>query len=311
MKSITEIKNFEGKKVFVRTDWNIPDLEDTDRLDTSIPTIKYILDNGGKVVVASHLTEGGESLDPIIKFARSKYPILEDVEILENLRLNLGEEANSEEFARELASKADMYVNDAFSASHRSHASVVGVPKFLPSYAGLQFMEEYKHLAKALDPEHPFLFILGGAKFETKVPLVEKFLISADDIFIGGALAGEAFQNKVIANNPKVSFPVGDIAALDSNEETLEVLKSKIEKAKFILWNGPVGKYEDGYTEGTKRIAQMIADSGATSIVGGGDTLAAIRELGIKDKFTFVSLAGGAMLDFLADGNLVGIEALG
>ncbi|MEK7117220.1 MAG: phosphoglycerate kinase, partial [Patescibacteria group bacterium] len=172
----------------------------------------------------------------------------------------------------------------------------------------------------AFNPEHPFLLILGGAKFETKLPLVKKFLNIADYIFIGGALAQKALEIESLTQNPKVILPVGDLSALDVNQETLVLLKSKIENSKFVLWNGPLGKYEEGYKEGTLRLTQMLVDSSAPDfakatpgkkvIIGGGDTENVIDELNISHKFFFVSLAGGAMLEFLANGTLPGIEAL-
>ncbi len=319
MKLITEVKNFEGKKVFVRVDWNVPfdkeknEPSDTSRIEVSLPTIEYIKKHNGIPLVASHFGREGDSIMSVVDFAKRNFAVLsEGVEFLENLRVDKREEENNFEFAKELAGKADYYVNDAFSVSHREHASVVGVPKFLPHFAGLRFLDEVKNLSRAFEPEHPFLFILGGAKIETKIPLIERFLELADSIFIGGKLAAEA-ESLEIAKNPKIFFPHGDIEALDVDQETIESLKSKVASSKFILWNGPVGKYEDGYDWGTKEIAKLVASTsknGAVTIVGGGDTEAAITELDIEDQFTWVSLAGGAMLDFLAKGALPGIIAL-
>ncbi|MCX6731896.1 MAG: phosphoglycerate kinase, partial [Candidatus Parcubacteria bacterium] len=216
----------------------------------------------------------------------------------------------------------DIYVNDAFSASHRKHASIVGVTKYLPSYCGLLFEEELKNLSAVFKPSHPFLLILGGIKFESKLGVLNKFLTIADKIFIGGALAVRALRMP-IAKNSKIIFPAGDPAALDANAETLKILKEKIEKAKFILWNGPLGDYEKGFEIGTIQIAKTIASSAppaspakrggqaAKSVIGGGDTIAVIRKAKISlNRFSFVSTAGGAMLEFLAKGTLPGIEAL-
>src|SRR3989344_3666026 len=256
MKSITEIQNFEGKKALVRVDWNVPmtengEVSDASRIENSLQTIEYIKNNGGTPVLMSHFGREGQSIQPVIDFAKKNYSVFEDgVEFLENLRMDKREEENDEEFARELAAKADIYVNDSFATSHREHASIVGVPKFLPSCAGINFMKEVKALSKAFDPEHPLLFILGGAKLETKLPLLEKFLDIADKVFVGGLLAAEVYENTEIKDNPKVIFPIGDIKALDINQETLDVLKSEIEKARFILWNGPLGNYENGFTFG-------------------------------------------------------------
>jgi phosphoglycerate kinase len=321
MKSIEEAEIKEGTRVLVRVDWNVPvngldEVVDGSRIEFSLKTIEYVKNKGGVPVVASHFGREGDSIGPVIDFAKEKYMVLtKGVEFLENLRVNPGEEANSEEFAKELSAKADIYVNEAFSASHREHASIVGVPKFLPGFAGLRFLEEFEKLSEAFNPEHPFFLILGGAKFETKLPLVEKFLSIADDIFIGGALAAKASemsdsQGLPITDNPKIILPVGDIAALDANTETLEIIKEKIAEAKFILWNGPLGNYEKDFVAGTVALARMLAESDAKVMVGGGDTLATIKDLKIENKFYFVSTAGGAMLNFLAKGTLPGIEAL-
>ncbi len=321
----------------VLVDWSEPVVDgkigDTSRIDSSIETIQYILDRNGSVEIVSHFGREGESLKPMFDYFSANYSHIfkkaifladpfdhdgrnqiqilgpGDIAVFDNIRKWPEEENNDAEFAEKLAKLATMYVNEGFSVSHREHASVVGVPKFLPHYAGLHFLKEVENLSKAFEPEHPFLFILGGAKFETKLPLVEKFTTLADSIFIGGALAKEAALMEV-AKNPKVIFPVGDIAALDANTDTLELLKEKISQSKFILWNGPLGKYEEGYKSGTEELLKILADSSAITVIGGGDTLVLINELGLKDKFSFVSVAGGAMLDFLANGTLPAIEAL-
>lgn len=318
MKSIKEVKDFKGKKVLLRVDWNVPfedgKVVDDSRIVASIETIEYILNNNGKIVLMAHFGREGDSMDPVFEYAKIRFPILNsNVEFLPNLRIDSREEENDKDFAKELADRGDVYVNEAFSVSHREHASVVGVPKLIKErYAGINFINEVNNLSKAFKPPHPFLFILGGAKFETKLPLVEKFLSIADHVFIGGALAVKGSQMEV-SKNPKIFLPLCDYAALDADLPTVNMILEKAKSSKFILWNGPLGKYEDDYTEGTKALAQGLAelhDSGVEAIVGGGDTLAAIKELGIEDKFTFVSTSGGAMLDFLANSTLPGIEAL-
>ena len=290
MKSIEEANIGKGTRVFIRVDWNVPmtdagEVADASRIEATLKTIEYIKGKGGTPIVASHFGREGDSLEPVINFAKENYKILaEGVEFLENLRKNKGEEDNSENFAKELAGKADIYVNEAFSVSHREHASVVGVPKLLPHFAGFRFLEEFRRLSEAFSPEHPFLLILGGIKFETKLPLVEKFLDIADDIFIGGGLAAKAAE--MIENSPtslklrgtsKIIFPVGDIAALDANTETLEVLDEKIKSARFVLWNGPLGNYEKGFVAGTVALARMLSESEAKIMLGGGDTLAVLK----------------------------------
>lgn len=344
MRSIKEANIVEGTIAMVRVDWNEPverlganpkDVKvlNTSRIEASAETINFILERGGKVIVISHLGDGTDSLEPIVEEAkrifkkRNIYFIKDpwnqsssdgkfafdhlkpgEMAVFENLRFWM-EKENDEAFGNRLAAFADIYVNDAFSASHRKHTSIVQLPNFLPAFAGLRFLEEYEKLSEVFHAEHPFLLILGGAKFETKLPLVEKFLKSADNIFIGGAMAKHAFDLP-IASNSKIIFPAQNYEDLDANTDTLSLLIPKIKEAKFILWNGPLGNYENGYKDGTLSLARMLADSRAKVIVGGGDTITSIKELGIKDKFYFVSLAGGAMLDFLASGTLPGLEAL-
>lgn len=300
IKSVLDCKDLQGKRVLVRVDWS--DGEEFN-IRASEATLKYLFDSGAKkIMLATHI-DARNSKD------LSQY-VPEGTEILPNLRADHREEANSEDFARELASRADIYVNEAFSVSHREHASIVGVPKLLPSYVGIRFMEEVENLSKAFNPPHPFLLILGGAKFETKLPLVERFLNIADKVFIAGAMAAQV--PKTLSQNPKIVLPVGDITALDADKNVIAQLRFMIDDASFVLWNGPLGKYEEGYKEGTLQLAQILATCGEHSrtIVGGGDTLAAIAELNLLDKFSFVSTGGGAMLDFLATGTLPGIEAL-
>ncbi|MFH0804476.1 MAG: phosphoglycerate kinase [Candidatus Zambryskibacteria bacterium] len=317
MKSIEEANVKKGMRVLIRVDWNMPTDEagtilDASRIEVSLPTIEYVKNKEGIPIIASHFGREEDSMEPVIDFAKKNYKVLaEGVEFLENLRKNSGEENNNENFARELTNKADIYVNEAFSVSHREHASIVKAPEFLPHFAGFRFLEEYKRLSEAFNPEHPFLLVLGGVKFETKLPLVEKFLEVADYIFIGGALAVKASEMS-IANNSKIIFPIGDYAALDANAETLEILAEKIKEAKFVLWNGPLGDYEKGFVAGTVALSRMLAESNAKIILGGGDTLVLLKPE-IKKQISphgFISTAGGAMLEFLANGTLPGIEAL-
>ncbi len=254
-----------------------------------------------------------------------------DVIILENLRTNPGEEKNDKNFAKKLASRGDIYVNEAFSASHRNHASIIGLPKYLPSYAGLLFEKELKNLGKAFKPKHPFLVILGGIKFESKLGVLDRFLKIADKIFIGGALANNFFKLQGInigkslfdknisvkkyLKNKKIILPVDvrrkNNMILDIGPKSIAELLRLIKKSKFILWNGPLGNFEQkGFSTGTDMVVRCIAQTPAISIVGGGDTIRALTEAGAIDGFSFVSTAGGAMLTFLAKGTLPGIEAL-
>jgi phosphoglycerate kinase len=337
--SILEAGNLEGKKVLVRVDWNVPIenglVADDFRIKKSLPTIEYLQKAGAKIILISHFDLDTASLRPVYEYAKVFLPLTfeteSDLMLLENLRMDKGEKENSRDFAVKLASGVDMFVNEAFSESHREYASIVGLPKLLPSYAGLQFNEEVKQLSNAFYPKHPFLFILGGAKFETKFPLLDKFLNIADNIFVGGALANNFFKEqgqnvgsslvsegdfylKEKLQSGKIILPtdttLDGTRIVDAGPKTIESLKSKVESAKFILWNGPLGEFEKGFKTYTLELAKLIANSNAETIVGGGDTLSAIKELGLLDKFSFVSTGGGAMLQFLATGTLPGIEAL-
>lgn len=307
LKSIIKEGTLKNKRVLIRVDWNVPldggRVRDDYRIKTSLPTIEYVRNVGAKVIVATHLEPPGVSLKPLFDYVPT------GVELLGNLRDESGEIANSAVFAKKLAGLADIYVNEAFSVSHRKHASIVRIPRMIPAYAGLQFVKEVEELSRAFHPPHPFLLVLGGAKSLTKLPLLEKFTDIADSIFVGGALA-KAVSETLLARNAKIIFPIGAVTALDANPETLALLEQKILDSKFIIWNGPLGNYEQGFKKGTLGLAKMLSESGKQVIVGGGDTLAVIKELDILDKFSFVSSGGGAMLDFLATGTLPGIEAL-
>lgn len=370
MRNITEIKDLKNKTVLVRVDFNVPiqngKVEDDFRIKKALPTIKFLQKKGAKIILVSHLSNGGETLAPIYKvlnkFTKTTFipeitgpKVSEmvramqsgDIILLENLRNDAGEQAGSKMFALELSQLADIYVNDAFPVSHREDASIVLLPKLLPSYAGLQLAEEVKNLSHAFSKiKHPFLFILGGAKFSTKMPLIEKYLKLADHVFIGGALAHDFFKAKgyevgnslideekyditEVLKSKKLILPTDVLVQsgnklinkkademekheiiLDIGSETIENLATIIQKSKLILWNGPLGKYEDGGAEGTKEILKLVAVSKAETIIGGGDTVALISELKMEDKFSFVSTGGGATLDFLVNGTLPGIKAL-
>ncbi|MDO8430367.1 MAG: phosphoglycerate kinase [Candidatus Taylorbacteria bacterium] len=352
IKNIKEVENLDGVRVLVRLDLNVPiengHISDDFRIRKALPLINYLSEKGAQLILISHIeTKEKPTLEPVAKhlnkigvecfFEKNYKKVLHNkhkIILLENLRENPGEKENDKKFAKELSSLADIYVNEAFSVSHRCHASVCAITEFISSYAGLQFVEEVKHVSLAFKPDHPFLFILGGAKFDTKLPLIEKFIDTADKIFIGGALANDFFKvqgkdignslvseaipdlNKFI-NNQKLLLPIDsikkDTAIMDVGMKTVEMLRQEIDKAKFILWNGPLGAYEIGYKASTLLLSEMLAEAtkrGVKTIVGGGDTLATIAELKLEDSFTFVSTGGGAMLDFLAKGTLPGIEAL-
>ena len=357
--TLPSVKNFDpkGKRVILRVDFNVlfgnGRMEDLYRINKTIPTIEYLREKGAKIILISHLSAGKNgSLSLVADYLNSKASFqikfikekniseikkeiaeMKDGEIvlLENVRKHKGEEDNDPEFAKSLSELGDVYVNDAFSASHRNHASIVGLPKLLPSFAGFLFEEEVKGLQSAFSPEHPFLFIVGGIKMETKLGVLDKFISLADNIFIGGALAngflkakgfdiGDSVTSEKMPidkylDHPKVIFPEDvrkkDDKIYDIGEKTIIKLLPFIQSAKFILWNGPMGNIEEGdFDKGTKIIAEAVAKSKAKTVVGGGDTVAVINEMGLLDKFSFVSTAGGAMLEFLATGTLPGIEAI-
>lgn len=368
MKRITEIPSVEGKRVLVRLDLNVPieegRIQDPFRIDRAMNTVEYLLDKKAKVVVISHMSDSKGTLLPVYEYLKTKVPItfvpdlLSDdahalagsmaegsVLLMENIRRSPLEEANDDAFSKHIASFGDFYVNDAFPVSHRAHASIVGVPKYLPSYAGFQFLLELDGLTPALSPVSPSLAIVGGAKLVTKVKLIETLLSKYDKVFVGGAIVNDFYKAKgyevgkslvsgadhakSLLLNPKIILPdelivvnelgsretisteVGaDDVIIDISPTAIEKLKEEIGKANTILWNGPMGNFEKGFRSGTDELAKLIGDSGARSMVGGGDTLSSIQSLNLMDKFGFVSTAGGAMLDFLASGTLPGIEAL-
>ncbi|MEK7575663.1 MAG: phosphoglycerate kinase [Patescibacteria group bacterium] len=347
-----DIKN---KKVILRTDFNVlvekGKVTEGFRIEKSLPTIKFLKKKGAKIIIISHITESrGKSLAPAVeylnKFEKAKLlgGILRrdvkknisrmkngDIVVLKNLRTDKREEKNDKIFSKKLAEIGDIYVNDAISVSHREHASVVGITKYLPSYAGFLFKDELENLSKALKPKHPFLLILGGIKFGTKLKVLEKFVKITDKIFVGGALANNFFKaqgkdigNSIVddkvsikryLNNPKIILPIdvrkSNNVILDAGPKTIKMLSKFIKKSKFILWNGPLGNFEKkGFEKGTESLARELAKSKAEVIVGGGDSVAVIDKLDLMKKFHFVSTAGGAMLEFLAQGTLPGIEAL-
>ncbi|MGD0328725.1 MAG: phosphoglycerate kinase [Minisyncoccia bacterium] len=252
--------------------------------------------------------------------------------VLENLRRNKGEQANDRSFARELAALGDIFVEDCFDTCHRAHASIVTVPELLPSYAGFLLEDEVRELSHALTPKHPALAVIGGAKFTTKEAVLAKLLATYDHVFVGGALANDFLKAsgrdvgkslisdtdpnilKKFLANPKLVLPVDfvikDEKILDHGSGTIALLDDLAKKAKAILWNGPLGNYENGFSDATDAFAHAVADSSAHSVIGGGDTIASIENLGLLSRFSFVSTGGGAMLDFLAYGTLPGIEAL-
>lgn len=368
-RKIANEKNLRAKRVLLRLDLNVPIIEgevrDDFRIQRSLATIRFLRGAGAKVIIMSHIeSDAVTSLSRVAAYIQSFIELkafvshIEDAEavirtmqegdiiMLENLRLNAGERDNSPMFAATLASLADIYVNDAFAVCHREHASVVSVPRLIPAFAGLLLSQEVEQLSKAFDPQHPFLFVLGGAKFETKLPLIEKFIDIADYVFVGGALANDLFKEKGyevgrsvvsktrgsinhIEANPRLILPTdvivenfmakevkssdglsSDDKILDAGPKTISELSDILSDVQFVVWNGPLGDYEHGFAEGTEGLARALIERGVPTILGGGDTIAIVSKLGLLDKFSFVSTGGGAMIQFLADGTLPGIEAL-
>lgn len=377
MKCIDEVPAGElrSKRVIVRADFNIPldkdgKASDVFRLKKGWATIDLLSKAGAKVIVLSHIgRDPAETLAPVAEalkqFGHVVYiPDLlgpaaqqavaamkeSDVLMLENLRRDPRESDNGEDFAKALADFGDIYVDDAFAAAHRAHASIVGIPKFLPHYCGLLMRDEVSALQSAREPQAPSVAILGGAKFETKAPLIKLLLEKYDHLFITGALANDVFKarglpvgvsliseelpGKDVLEHPHFLVPVdvtveqpdkqskvkkpeevtADEKIVDIGPDSVAMLAPFIEEANFILWNGPTGLYESGYVHYTQAIAELISHAvsrGAKAVIGGGDTIASIEESSMDEsKLGFLSTGGGAMLEYLLKGTLPGIEAL-
>ncbi|MES2749229.1 MAG: phosphoglycerate kinase [Patescibacteria group bacterium] len=371
MKQITDCPDVAGKYVLVRSSCNVPlqngVVQNAYRLTRAVPTLAYLQKAGAKVIVIAHIgRDENDSLKPVLtaftellpmqwggvigseEFTQARASMNNgDILLAENLRQFPGESDNTLEFAQLLAAQADIYVNDAFDNVHRDHASMVTVPTLLPAYAGITLFEEVTQLQKAMKPVSPSLLILGGAKFETKMPLVEKYLALYDNVFVTGALmndilkadgkevgqslvsdislAGEEFlvspklikAADVVAQNERGLRTVSidgvqpDEKITDMGPLTIAKLAPYIHEAATILWNGPLGLYESGAPGGTHAVAKLIAEAPGYSIIGGGDTVAAIEELGLNDDFGFVSIGGGAMLTLLEHGSTPALDALG
>lgn len=339
MKIIRDV-DVQDKRVLIRCDFNCPlnkegKIEDDFRIEKTIPTIEYLLKKNAKIVLMSHLDDpGGKVVDDLrltpiqdklfeyldLSILKAPDCVGKNIEmmtkelqpgeilLLENLRFHEGEEKNDINFAKELSKMGDIYVNDAFGASHRTHASIVGIPKFLPAFAGLLLEAEVKNLKKIIEnPGRPLVGVFGGAKIDTKLPVIKKFLKIADYVLIGGKIAKEVnfgSENLVVAKLQDNGF--------DLKEESINDFKKIISQAKTIVWNGPLGYFEkQEYEKGTKEVAKAISENKKCfKLAGGGETLYAIFKYNLENNFNFLSTGGGAMLDFLAYGNLPGIEVL-
>jgi len=339
---LPDVRDFDltGKTVLLRTDYDVPlkkvqsvkckvqswEVADETRIKDSLPTINHLFSKQAKIILLSHLgrPEGKVihemSLAPVAKKLQESLPQtkvkfqIEDNEItlLENLRFNPGEEANDSEFCQKLASLGDFFVNDAFAVCHREHASIVGLPKLLPHAAGLDLLEEVNVLSNVrVSPKRPVVVILGGAK-EDKLGTINDFLGWADKILIGGKLPSLIPNSQFPITNSQ-SIMIADLGkeGKDITLETIEKFMEIIKKAGTIVWSGPMGEYEiKDYEHGTKMMAQAVCESTAFKIIGGGDTEAALTKLQLIDRIDYVSSGGGAMLEFLAKGDLPGLKSL-
>ncbi|MFH1175634.1 MAG: phosphoglycerate kinase [bacterium] len=359
--------NIQNKTVLLRADLDLSEGSDL-RLAATVPTIKFLLENNCKVVIVGHKGRPNGKIDdefslfPVFEKLKLYFPkkdaddfkfvssILSkeakeiigqakfgDIIMLENLRFYPGEEENDLAFTEYLASLANVYVNDAFGVCHRQHASITGIVKFIPGYAGLRLQEEVEKLKQAMEkPAYPAVAIIGGAKLETKLPVISKMAEIYDFVLVGGKMAinkdvilrnketkdsdelsrhpEEAERRRIpLINNSKIILSTDYIGEekLDIGPETIKNFTEIILKAKTVIWNGPMGKIEDErFIHGTKMIASAIIESRAFSIVGGGDTIAALEKINLLDKFSWISTGGGAMLEFLAGERLPGIEVL-
>ena len=390
-KSITQL-NLAGRRVFLRVDFNVPlkggVIGDDTRIRETLPTIQYALDHGAAVVMlASHLGRPkgkpnpemslapvarrlGELLGRPVGFADDcvgapaeravKEAPRGGVVLLENLRFHPEEEKNDSGFARQLAALADVYVNDAFGAAHRAHASVEAIVRLLPEAgAGLLMERELRYLGQALgNPERPFVAVLGGAKVSDKIEVIDNLLTRVDRLLIGGAMAYTFFTSMgypvgrslveedkveaareilararqrqvtlslpadhVVAEKPEASVPtqtlsvddprIGTRMGLDIGPRTIEAYARALADAKTVVWNGPMGVFEiDAFARGTMAVAHAVADVHGTTIIGGGDSIAAVKKAGVADRITHISTGGGASLEFLGGRTLPGVAVL-
>ncbi len=344
MKTLKDF-NFKGKRVLVRCDFNVPlsnegIVLDDFRIKETIPTIEYLIKKGAKVILISHLgrPEGKvveqlrltpiqnklmEYLDlSIVKTPDCLGPEIEEwiakmqageILLLENVQFNPGEKENDLDFAKTLASYADIFIMEAFGQAHRNYASIASLPKYLPSGVGFLLEEEIKVLTNLREnPEKPLIAIIGGAKVKTKAKLINKISEIADFVLIGGLVRKEVKEKGIVPNYPqKIIEPVDEIEGKDIGPKTIEIFKEKISLAKTIFFNGVVGMIEkEEFSKGTKKVLEAIIESKAFSVIGGGETVEFVNKLSLAPKFNHLSTGGGAMIAFIAGEKLPGIEAL-
>jgi phosphoglycerate kinase len=350
--------SLEGRRVLVRTDFNVPldgdRITDDLRIRASLPTLEWLTKHGAHVVAASHLGRPKGKPDPRYSMDPVRARLAElapGVELMENLRFDPGEEANDERFVAQLVDGIDAYVNDAFGASHRAHASIVGPPRFVPSAMGRLLEREITILLRIRnDPSRPFVAVLGGAKVSDKLGVIEALLDTVDALAIGGAMCFTflAARGRPIGDSlfepdqvdtcrnllAKATKPIhlpADIVGLDARGEvamfgarlpdgakgldigpgTAAEFGDVVMDARTVFWNGPMGVFEDDrFAAGTRTVAQAVADTKAFTVVGGGDSAAALAEFGLDDRVDHVSTGGGASLELLELGDLPGLEAL-
>lgn len=317
--SIQTLKPEPNQKILVRCDLDVPiengTIQDEFRLNSCLKTLQYIIAHEAIPVILGHMGRPNNN-DPKLSTQQlkpffDKNLIPTKYELLENIRFDERESQNDLTFAKEIIKQtnASIYVNEAFASSHREQTSITAFPKILPSFAGFTLFNEVTQLSALIqNPKRPFVAIIGGAKLETKKPLVKKFLETADFVLLGGKL-GLDWQTHQPAN---LFLPTDYIENKDIGTKTIQTYQRIINRAGSLIWAGPMGLFEEAkYSMGTQQIAQAIVSSLAFSVAGGGDTIHALTKLGLLDKFGFISTGGGAMLDFLSNGNLPGLKALG
>jgi phosphoglycerate kinase len=327
-----------GKRVLVRVDFNVPledgRVADDSRIRAALPTIRLLLERGAaEVVLASHLgrPKGSDPAFSLLPVAARLRELLTDerVRLLENTRFNPGETKNDPEYARELAALADVYVSDAFGSAHRAHASTEGVARLLPAYAGLLLERELEELGSLLEsPERPFVALLGGAKVEDKIGVLRSLSHRADAVLIGGKMAEQvewkngfelpsdvvaaaAFEPDAEAKIVRFDELPDGWLGLDIGPKTRERFSRRIAEAKTVFWNGPMGVFEwPRFAAGTRAVAEAVAAAEARTVVGGGDSVRAVEELGLAERIDWISTGGGASLELLEGKELPGVAAI-